>query len=45
MQGFLEFPATEIDDEIGEFEIANPAILLESFTRDPLVGERMPKEL
>ena len=35
----------EIDEEIGQFEIANPAILLESFTRDLSVRERMPEEL
>ena len=41
----IEFPATEIEEEIGEFEIANPAILLESFTRDPSVGDRMREDL
>ena len=45
VQGLLEFPATVIDEEIGGFDIADPAILLASFTRDPSVGERMPEEL
>ena len=41
----IEFRDKEIQEEIGEFEIANPAILGESFTRDPSVGERMPDDL
>ena len=31
VQGLLEFPATEIDEDIGEFEIATPAILVGKF--------------
>ena len=45
VNGLLEFPATEIHEDICEFEITTPAILLESFTRDPSVGERMREEL
>ena len=45
MQALLiEFPATEIEEKIGEFEIANPVILLESFTRDSSVSEKMPED-
>ena len=45
IQDLIDFSETSVDEEIGRFEVEDSAILLESFTRDPTVGDRMPPDL
>ena len=37
-QDLIDFSETSVEEEISDFEIEDPAILLESFTRDSSVG-------
>ena len=45
IQDLIDFSETSVEEEIGDFEIEDPAILVESFTRDPSVGDRMLPDL
>ena len=45
IQDLIDFSEKSVDEEIGRFSIEDPAILLDSFTRDLTVGDRMPPDL